>query len=156
LIKKNSYEITPIGNISRDSESTNLNLSENYKPALKQLEGFSHILVIWWANKHDNPKSRNIMQCKLPYAEGQVAGVFACRAEYRPNPIAVTVCEIIDVNKGTGVVKIRNIDAYDDTPLLDLKPYIPVCDRVQHVKVPAWFSDWPAWFPDDGLGLYEE
>jgi tRNA-Thr(GGU) m(6)t(6)A37 methyltransferase TsaA len=155
-VKINSYEIFPIGHISRNNGSTTLNLLEPYRLALKQLEEFSHVLVIWWANKHDNSKSRSIMQCKLPYAEGQIAGVFACRAEYRPNPISVTVCEILDVNEETGIVKIRNIDAYDDTPLLDLKPYIPVCDRVQDMKVPTWFSDWPDWFPDDGLGLYDE
>ena len=51
---------------------------------------------------------------------------------------------------------IANIDAYDGTPIVDLKAYFPVCDRVQEVRIPAWLGDWPDWMPDEGLGFYEE
>jgi tRNA (Thr-GGU) A37 N-methylase len=95
------------------------------------------------------------MQCELPYAEGEIAGVFACRSEYRPNPIAVTVCEIVSIDEEAGTVGLTNIDAFDNTPLLDLKPYIPVVDRVQEVKTPDWYAEWPQWFPAEGIGIYE-
>jgi tRNA (Thr-GGU) A37 N-methylase len=42
------------------------------------------------------------------------------------------------------------IDAVDGTPLLDIKPYIPVCDRARTSAVPAWFRDWPEWMEDAG------
>jgi tRNA (Thr-GGU) A37 N-methylase len=65
------------------------------------------------------------------------------------------VCEIVDIDEESGIVKLTNIDAYDNTPVLDLKPYIPVVDRVQDVKVPDWYSGWPEWFPAEGIGIYE-
>lgn len=70
------------------------------------------------------------MQTELPYAAGQVCGVFAIRAEYRPNSIAMTTCKLEGVDEVNGIVRIDNIDAYDGTGIIDLKVYFPVCDRV--------------------------
>jgi len=82
-------------------------------------------------------------------------GVFACRSPVRPNPIALTTAQVLNVDHQKGQVEIVNIDAFDDTPLIDLKPYIPVCDRVEKVGVPPWSADWPQWLPKEGMGLEE-
>ena len=82
-------------------------------------------------------------------------GVFATRAEYRPNPIGLTVVEILEINHESGIIKVKNIDAFDKTPIIDLKAYFPVCDRVQEAKIPSWITGWPEWFPDDGMGLWD-
>lgn len=150
---KDSYQIHSIGYVHQGNGEVTLKLSKAFAPALKHLDKYSHVMVFWWANKHDNPKSRSIMQTQLPYAPGTTAGVFACRAEYRPNPIAMTVCKILEVDEAEGTVKLAKIDAFDGTSILDLKGYIPVCDRVKDVKVPGWYDGWPEWMPDDGLGL---
>jgi len=142
----------PIGTIVRD-EHVDLVIDGPYRPALAHLADFSHVLVLWWATGHDNPESREIMRCELPYAPGVEAGVFACRAEYRPNPIGVTVCPIIDVDESSGRVTVADIDAFDGTPIIDLKPYIGVTDRVHDLTVPPWFDGWPEWLPEEGLGL---
>jgi tRNA (Thr-GGU) A37 N-methylase len=94
-----------------------------------------------------------MLQTEPPYAEGRVTGVFATRAEYRPNPIALTTCKILDVDEEDGTVHVAKIDAYDDTPILDLKAYFPVCDRVKDASIPEWLVGWPEWMPDEGLGL---
>ena len=52
-----------------------------------------------------------------------------------------------------GVVTVADIDAYDGTPIVDLKGYFPVCDRVKQTRIPEWLSDWPEWMPEDGIGL---
>jgi tRNA (Thr-GGU) A37 N-methylase len=96
----------------------------------------------------DSAQFRNIMTTELPYAPGVEAGVFACRAEYRPNPIAVSLIPILQVDVEDGTVVLPWIDAYDGTPLLDLKPYIPISDRVRDFKVAEWLEDWPAWMED--------
>ena len=114
---------------------------------------FSHVIVLWWVSGHDTPESREITRCELPYAPGTEAGVFACRSEYRPNPIGVTVCPIIDVDEPFGRVTVADIDAFDSSPILDMKPYIGVTDRVREIRVPDWFEGWPEWLPDEGLGL---
>lgn len=151
-----SLELKPIGAVRRSDEGVTLDIFGPYRPGLLQLDRFSHVLVLWWASLHDNSESRTHLVTELPYAPGVEAGVFACRAEYRPNPIAVTACKILDLDIGGGRIAIADIDAYDDTPVLDLKPYIPVADRLEKVEVPEWYDDWGEYMPDEGFGLYED
>jgi tRNA-Thr(GGU) m(6)t(6)A37 methyltransferase TsaA len=153
MSKTETYQMHPIGHIHHGTDEVTLKLLKAYAPGLRHLDQYSHVMVFWWASKHDNPKSRSTMQTTLPYAPGTTAGVFACRAEYRPNPIAMTVCKILTVDEAKGIVKVAKIDAFDGTPILDLKGYIPVCDRVRKVRVPGWYDGWPEWLPEDGLGL---
>ena len=152
-IGDDTYQLHPIGYIHRSDENINLEILEPFRPALQQLEHFSHIMVFWWAHKHDNERSRAILQTEPPYAQGKVTGVFATRAEYRPNPIAMTTCLLLDVDQGEGMVRVADIDAIDGTPIIDLKAYFPVCDRVKEAHIPEWLSDWPDWMPEEGLGL---
>ena len=122
-----SYSIRVIGKVIRKEEGIYIQLKEEFIPALKELNHFSHVQVLWWADKHDNEKSRNIMQTTPPYGENPpVTGVFATRAEYRPNPIGLTTAKIEDVNLNEGYLKIQNLDAFDGTPIIDLKAYFPV------------------------------
>lgn len=147
------YLLHPIGAVRRDAGTTVVEIDAAYRAALEGLSEFSHLYVVWWANKQDNPKARSICTCQPPYACGRTTGIYATRAEYRPNPIAFTVCKIVNVDATAGRVGLGNIDAFDGTPVLDLKPYYPVCDRVRHVTLPAWLPDWPDWWPEQGFGL---
>lgn len=70
-------------------------------------------------------------------------GIFATRSPVRPNPIALSTAEIIGIDYQNGIVQIAYIDANDNTPLLDIKPYTPSLDRVETPGVPAWCSHWP-------------
>jgi tRNA-Thr(GGU) m(6)t(6)A37 methyltransferase TsaA len=142
-----------IGSVERKEKEILLKLEKKYKSGLAGLDKFSHVIVIWWANGHDDEHSRQQLVTSLPYAPGEEAGVFACRAEYRPNPIALTVCPILEVDLESGIVRIAGIDARNNSPLLDLKPYIPVCDRVSSARLPKWFSGWPRELPENGLQL---
>jgi tRNA-Thr(GGU) m(6)t(6)A37 methyltransferase TsaA len=150
---RQTYQMVPIGFIHRSEGGISLEILEAYRPALKQLDQFSHVMVFWWADKHDNEKSRAILQTEPPYAQGKLTGVFATRAEYRPNPIAMTTCKLLAVDEEDGILQVAEIDAFDSTPIVDLKAYFPVCDRVRETHIPDWLSDWPEWMPDEGLGL---
>ena len=147
-----TFTLTPIGSVcSSDQEGRyGVKVLPEFKEALLQLEQFSHVMVIWWADKHDNPADRKILKTELPYARGEKAGVFACRSEYRPNPIGVTIMPIMEVDMEKGWVALPWIDAFDGTPLLDLKPYMPVSDRIRDVSVAAWLKDWPLWMEEAG------
>ena len=70
-------------------------------------------------------------------------GVFATRSPIRPNPIALTTVEIIHLNYQKGLIQIAYIDANDNTPLIDIKPYTPSLDRVETPGVPEWCNHWP-------------
>lgn len=152
---KETFTIFPIGYIKRTGDEVYVDILKKFVPALKQLEHFSHVQIFWWANKVDNEEQRNKLDCKPPYGENPpVTGVFATRAEYRPNPIALTTAKILKVDHETGSVKIQNIDALENTPVLDLKAYFPVCDRVKEAFIPEWIVGWPDWLPNEGIGLY--
>jgi len=143
-----TFTLNSIGTVQSNNEQFSLKIDAPFNKALKELDTFSHVIVFWWADKHDNENDRKALQTQLPYANGTVAGVFACRSEYRPNPIAITVCEISEIDHEAGVVNIPFIDAFDGTPVLDLKPYIPVTDRLKNFDVPEWFKTWPEWIED--------
>jgi tRNA (Thr-GGU) A37 N-methylase len=150
------FAVHPIGTVRQGDDEVWLAVDQPYRSALLQLDRFSHIIALWWASGHDNEDSRAITQTELPYAPGVKAGVFACRAEYRPNPIAISTCKLLGVDEDSGVVRIAAIDAFDNSPLLDIKPYIGVVDRVDQVGVPDWYEGWPEWMPDEGIGLFDD
>jgi tRNA (Thr-GGU) A37 N-methylase len=65
----------------------------------------------------------------------------------------MTTCKILKVDEKNGIIQVADIDAFDGTPIVDLKAYYPVCDRVKDTRIPEWFSDWPEWMPETGIGL---
>ena len=143
-----TYTLHPIGYVRAGGGSFCLEILEPYRPALKEMRQFSHILIFWWADQQDNAAQRAILTTGLPYAPGVTAGVFACRSPYRPNPIALTTMFVLDVDEENGLVSLPWIDAEDGTPILDLKPYLPVSDRIRDVRVAEWLANWPDWMED--------
>lgn len=139
-----SYEVHPIGNILNTENGTFVQLEPHYIPALQALEGFSHINLLWWCSGFDDAQSRSILDVDRPYKKSpEKMGIFATRSPIRPNPIALTPVEILEIDHANGRIQIAYVDAYDDTPVLDIKPYTPSFDRVQTADVPAWCSHWP-------------
>lgn len=146
------FIIKSIGTIQADEKSFHfvLNVDEKIRPAMKFMDQFSHVLVFWWADKIDNDNDRSILVTRLPYAKDVQAGVFACRAEYRPNPILMSVCQVLNVNEGTGEIQVDYIEALDGSKLVDVKPYIPISDRIKDVRVAEWLKGWPQWREEAG------
>jgi len=152
--KLDDVRVEPIGCVRRTGAGeVFVEILAPYRPGLKQLDQFSHVIVLWWADRSDNPTMRGTLQCNPPYAAEHTTGVFACRAEYRPNPIAATTCQILAVDEARGTVRLRDIDAMDGSPVLDLKAYFPVVDRVKDVRIPGYLVGWPEWLPESGIGL---
>lgn len=155
--KPKTFQLHSIGMVQASDEEQRyiLHIEKPYRAALKQLDQFSHVMIFWWADQMDTRNHRSIMTTELPYAPGVDAGVFACRSEYRPNPIAVTTMMMLDVDVEQGLVVLPYIDAFDGTPILDLKPYIPISDRIRDFKVAEWFATWPEWMEDAGAFFAE-
>jgi tRNA-Thr(GGU) m(6)t(6)A37 methyltransferase TsaA len=145
---KDNILIKPIGKVHAVEDSFSLEIFQPYRTALTGLDQFSHALVFWWADRCDQPQLREILVVDLPYARGTRAGVFACRSERRPNPIAVTTCALIHVDEKSGTVVLPWIDALDGSPVIDIKPFIPSSDRVRNFHVASWMKDWPEWMED--------
>jgi tRNA (adenine37-N6)-methyltransferase len=152
--KKQVFQVYPIGYVRRSEDDFHLEILEPYRPALQDLQYFSHVIVFFWADRFDNDEDRQNMTAKPPHFEdGRTTGVFATRSPHRPNPILTTPCRIVSVDETTGIIRVNNIDALADTAIIDLKAYYPVADRVKDATIPDWLFDWPEWVPDDGLGL---
>lgn len=135
-------KLNPIGQVKKEEDEMVIEIKAEYLKALKELEDFSHIQVIWWASHYESEKYRGYTQSQKPYKEGpDTLGLFATRSPIRPNPIMMTVCELLAVEGHT--LKIGYIDAFEETPILDIKPYLPCSDKVSQVKLPKWASDWP-------------
>jgi tRNA-Thr(GGU) m(6)t(6)A37 methyltransferase TsaA len=148
-----NFNVKSIGTIQRTSQDIVLNIDETYRPALLTLEHYSHVIVVWWGDQLDSDEYRQTLKTHPPYAEEHLTGIFATRSPIRPNPILMTTCKIIDMDQEAGLIKIENIDAFDGTPILDLKAYYPVCERVREAHIPDWLVDWPEWMPEEGIGL---
>jgi tRNA (Thr-GGU) A37 N-methylase len=138
--------LTPVGRVEVDERQGlyRLKIHEAFRPALHGLGSCTHAIVLWWADRHDNPQGREgDLILDLPYAPGVRSGVFANRSEARPNPIAITTAYLIDVDEQAGIVDLAWIDAFDSTPVLDIKPYLPMSDRVMGADYPEWLEGFP-------------
>lgn len=108
-------------------------LNEELVPALADLDGFSHIILIYQFHKSDGFNLQVI-----PFLDTQKRGLFATRAPKRPNPIGLSVVKLLNIKHN--IVTIENVDMLDGTPLLDIKPYVPDFDSEEHISI-GWLSD---------------
>ncbi len=92
-----------------------------YKDGLRDLEGFSHIFLIYHLHKSAGYSLRVI-----PFLDTVERGVFATRAPRRPNPIGLSVVRL--VGREDAILHVENLDILDGTPLLDIKPYVSAFD----------------------------
>jgi len=103
-----------------------------YRNGLKDLEDFSHIILVYLFH-HSKDYSLRV----VPFMDEQERGLFSTRAPRRPNPIGISVVELMSVEDGTVVFK--NPDMVDGTPLLDIKPYVPDFDSVDTDQI-GWLE----------------
>lgn len=137
------YSIKPIG-VVKMADGPAIEVYPEYIPALTGLDGFSHLSVIWWFSQLDADEYRSVLQGPQPYVGApDVMGIFATRSPMRPNPLALTAAEVFSVDYDKGIIKLAWIDAEDGTPVMDIKPYTPSCDRIENPDVPGWCEHWP-------------
>ena len=105
---------------------------------LQGLEGFSHVLVVFWLDQIAafDPQ-KQLLRKPRGMEDMHELGVFAQRTKYRPNPIGVTAVELVGIRDH--VVSVRGLDALEGTPVLDMKPYIDAFDR-KDVTMPSWVA----------------
>ena len=128
----------PIGRVKKPAGRTTIVLDKKVQPGLLGLDGWSHVWVFWWFDRNDTPARRATLQVHpRGNRNNPITGVFATRSPARPNLIALTLCKIVSVKDN--VLEVEKIDAFADTPVLDLKPYIPGYDSAE-ATVPQWLK----------------
>jgi len=117
------------------ADTSQIHLLPRYAKGLGGLQGYSHIIVLFWVHKAKEwkmPKNHN----KPPHVK-----LFATRMPVRPNPIGMSVVELLDFSTDSGQITVKGLDALDGTPVLDIKPYIPNFDSYIDASVPDWLKE---------------
>ena len=112
-----------------------IEIKDQYIDGLKDLKDFFHIHIIYLLHKVEG----YMLEVK-PFMDDNTHGVFATRSPKRPNRIGMSVVKVIDVKDNK--VCVENIDVLDETPLLDIKPYVPQLyeDTIDDLKI-GWFEN---------------
>jgi len=141
-----SLELKPIGVIHspfkntgkapyqgyKSEEISQIEVFKEFEEGLKDIEGFSYIIVIYWFHKSQGYH----LLVKTPW-DDSLHGLFTTRSQRRPCPLGLTVAELVVREKN--ILKVKGLDAIDGTPLLDIKPCIPSTDERLGVKL-GWFE----------------
>ncbi|HHU91658.1 MAG TPA: tRNA (N6-threonylcarbamoyladenosine(37)-N6)-methyltransferase TrmO [Halanaerobiaceae bacterium] len=142
---------TPIQASAEGTASGRIELYPEYLPGLKDLDGFSHLILLY--HFHKAGKGSLIVK---PFLEDEEHGVFAVRAPSRPNSIGLSIVCLQRIEGN--ILYIDDLDILDGTPLLDIKPYVPAFDHRDNVKS-GWLEnnlDKLSITEDDGRFLKEE
>lgn len=123
---------TPIQSVVSNATGF-IEIFPEYIEGLKDLEEFSHIILIY----HFNLCKKSLLKLK-PYMDNMERGVFSTRAPSRPNPIGISIVRLLKVEKN--ILHIKDVDIVDGTPLLDIKPYIPQFDIRNGVNI-GWLKE---------------
>lgn len=105
--------------------------------ALDGIREFSHVFVLFWLHEISNEKRKMLKIHPRGRRDMPLLGVFAARTNLRPNPIGLTLCELVKVDGN--VLTVRGLDAYDKTPVLDIKPY-DSWDCAPNARMPEWWK----------------
>jgi tRNA-Thr(GGU) m(6)t(6)A37 methyltransferase TsaA len=115
-----------------------ITVDENLTEALSGIDGFSHIIVIYWM--HQTPQSERSLMKVHPRRDPNLplVGIFATRSPTRPNPIGIATVKLLE--RKDNILKVSGLDAINGTPVLDIKPHIPGSDSPTGSKIPDWLN----------------
>jgi len=145
---KKIVETNSIGNIQFEKGLFSLKLHTEYKEGLINIDGFSHLQILWWGNQSEGDEHRSRIVISKPYKKGpDKLGVFATRSQFRPNPILLTTILVHKIDFKKGIIYTPYIDAENESPILDIKPFHRY-ENLSHCQVPGWCSHWPSCYED--------
>ena len=104
--------------------------------ALEGITGFSHVFVLFWLHEITGKERETLRVHPRGRRDMPLLGFFATRTNLRPNPIGLTLCELVKVEGN--VLTVRGLDAFDGTPVLDVKPY-DSWDCAPDARMPDWW-----------------
>jgi tRNA-Thr(GGU) m(6)t(6)A37 methyltransferase TsaA len=127
----------PGGAGSTDRTIAEIKIDAAWAEALEGVEEFSHIWVLWWIDHSpETPSAQRV------HPEGRteipLVGFFATRSPHRPNPLGLTCVRLLE-RQGQRLL-VQGLDAFEDTPVLDIKPYLRRGDRISDATTPVWLE----------------
>ncbi|MDI9438262.1 MAG: tRNA (N6-threonylcarbamoyladenosine(37)-N6)-methyltransferase TrmO [Euryarchaeota archaeon] len=134
---KRKMELTTIGTVKspyksrgeaphqgrNQAELSEIIIQPEFEEALEGVEGYHQLIIIYWFDRAEDPLMKVV-----PHGRTKKRGIFSTRAPPRPNPIGLTMVDLI--KREGPVLTVRGLDALDGSPVLDIKPYLPDLDSV--------------------------
>lgn len=124
--------------VEREEGEARIELDEAYAEGLADLDRFSHVMILFFQDRSAGYKPT----ARPPWAKGKQVGLFASRSPRRPCPIALSTVRLKRIEGNVLVTGL--LDAFDGTPVLDIKPYIPALD-VKAGATNGWIEDLEGW-----------
>lgn len=122
------------------AQKAKLRIFPEFCSGLRGINGFSHLIILYWIHLRDNEEERRTITVFPRRHEVNVeTGVFACRSPSRPNPIGLCVVKLVNIEDC--VLTVTGLDAFEGSPVIDIKPYIPHIDAYPEARVPNWMAN---------------
>lgn len=137
-----NIQMAPVGRVERRDKQVFVEVEPEYAQALDGIEDFSRIWVIYWFHGNDTPEQRRTLKVHpRGNAANPLTGVFATRSPRRPNLLALQSCRLI--RREGNRLEVQGLDAWDGSPVVDIKPYLPQLDAHPEAKIPSWAKGKP-------------
>ncbi len=133
-IVKSPYKEPTFDRLNLKDIFSEIVVNEDLNEALDGIEGFSHIIVLYWM--HQATKPTHLKTHPMGRQDVPEQGLFAVRTTKRPNPIGKTTVRLLE--RRGNILKVQGLDAIDGSPVIDIKPYIPGYDSAADATVPDW------------------
>ncbi len=130
-----SIEHMPIQPKSAEGHIGEVHIYEEFVDGLKDVEGFSHLYLLYLFHK-----VKGYRLSVVPFLDTKEHGIFATRAPVRPNPIGISIVKLLAIDGN--VLTVDGIDVLDDTPLIDIKPYVERFDKIE-ASMHGWLDHCP-------------
>ncbi|MFC1641249.1 tRNA (N6-threonylcarbamoyladenosine(37)-N6)-methyltransferase TrmO, partial [Myxococcota bacterium] len=124
---------TPIQSVFAAGAEGQVTVEAPFAAALDDIEGFERVWLLYWMDRVTSFRPRVV-----PYRDTRQRGLFATRSPCRPNPIGMSVVRLLQ--REENVLRVGDVDILDDTPLLDIKPYVPQFDAHPRSKA-GWLEN---------------
>ena len=130
-------EVRFIGYVREAGEESKIEILNEFRDGLTGIEEFSHLIILYWMHMRDSEEERRtLLVYPRRHAVNVLKGVFACRSPSRPNPIGLCVVELLRAEGN--MLTVRGLDAFENSPIIDIKPYLPRNDSIPDARVPEW------------------
>jgi tRNA-Thr(GGU) m(6)t(6)A37 methyltransferase TsaA len=136
---RRAFKVVPVGVVESTDEVAKIRVFEEFCDGLYRLDGFSHLIVLYWLHERDTENERHVLRV-VPkrHQARELVGVFASRGPSRPNPIGLCVVRLVKIDSCS--LTVEGLDAFKGSPVLDIKPYLPNADFVSDSRAPEWTS----------------
>ena len=116
-----------------------IHIEREFADGLIGIDSFSHAVIVFEMHQSSWTPTTDLVRRPQGRADMPLIGIFAQRARHRPNPIGITSVRLLAVEGGS--LRVQGLDAIDETPVLDIKPYFPQYDCVADAQTPGWVGE---------------